>query len=51
MIPPLLLTELEEDEEKDLKKLDEWRDGGMDGSLSVVISRSPVELIRLHSIY
>ena len=45
MISPPLLTELEEDEEKDLKK---WggMDGWMDGSLNGVISRAPVELIK-----
>ena len=46
MIPPLFLTELEEDEEKDLKKwagcVGEWMDGW---SLNRVISRAPVELI------
>ena len=31
MIPPLFLTELEEDEEKDLKKWDGWMDGWMGG--------------------
>ena len=41
MTPPLFLTELEEDEEKDLKKVEGW----MDGSLNAVISRTPVELI------
>ena len=45
MIPPPLLTELEEDEEKDLKKWGGWGDGWMDGSLNGVISRAPVELI------
>ena len=42
MIPPLFLTELEEDEEKDLKKLGGW----MGGSLNGVISRARVELIK-----
>ena len=41
MTPPPLLTELEKDEEKDLKKCDGW----VDGSLNGVISRAPVELI------
>ena len=45
MTPPLFLTELEEDEEKDLKKWGGWVDGWMDGSLNGVISRAPVELI------
>ena len=45
MIPPSRLTELEEDEEKELKKRCGWRDGGRDGSLNAVISRAPVELI------
>ena len=45
MIPPPLLTELEEDEEKDLKKWDRWMGGWVDGSLNGVISRAPVELI------
>ena len=40
MTPPPLLTDLEEDEEKDLKKLGGWVDS--DG----VIFRAPVELIR-----
>ena len=42
MIPPPLLTELEEDEEKDLKKWGGWREGWMGGSLNRVISRAPV---------
>ena len=46
MIPPPLLTELKEDEEKDLKKWDGWMGGWMDGSLNRVISRAPVELIK-----
>ena len=44
MTPPLFLTELEEDEEKDLKKWGGWMDGWGDGSLNGVISRAPVEL-------
>ena len=47
MIPPPLLTELEEDEEKDLKKWGGWGDGWIDGSLNGVISRAPVELIKV----
>ena len=47
MIPPPLLTELEEDEEKDLKKWGGWGDGWMDGSLNGVISRAPVHYGRL----
>ena len=42
MTPPLFLTELEEDEENDLKKVRGW----MDGPLHEVISRAPVELIK-----
>ena len=45
MIPPLFLSELEEDEEKDLIKWNGWMVGWMGGwSLSGVISRDPVEL-------
>ena len=46
MIPPLFLTELEEDEEKDLKKVG-WMDGWVDGWVVTngVISRAPVELV------
>ena len=46
MIPPTLLTELEEDEEKDLKKWGMW----VGGSLNRVISRAPVELITVEQI-
>ena len=47
MIPPPLLTKLEEDEEKDMKKWDGWMGGWMGGwmdglSLNRVISRAPV---------
>ena len=50
MIPPPLLTKLEEDKEKDMKKWDGWMGGWMGGwmdglSLNRVISRAPVELI------
>ena len=45
MIPPPLLTELEEDEEKDLKKWEGGMGGWVGGSLNGVISRAPVELI------
>ena len=45
MIPPPLLTEVEEDEEKDLKKWGGWMGGWMDGH-NGVISRAPVDLIR-----
>ena len=47
MTPPPQLTELEEDEEKDLKKWGRWMDGWLDGwgTLNGVISRAPVELI------
>ena len=39
MIPPPLLTELEEDEEKDLKSgVDGWVGGWMDGHKGVVRS-------------
>ena len=51
MIPPPLLTELEEDEEKDQKKWDGWMDGWVYGSPNGVISRAPVELIRIDIIY
>ena len=44
MIPRLFLTELEEDEEKDLKKWDGWMGVWVDGH-NGVISRAPVELI------
>ena len=40
MTPPPLLTELEEDEEKELKKWGGW----VGGSLNGVISRAHVEL-------
>ena len=42
MIPPPLLTKVEEDEEKDLKKWGGWMDGH-----NGVISRAPVELINI----
>ena len=43
MIPPLFVAELEEDEENNLKKVG----GGEEGSLNAVISRAPVELIKV----
>ena len=50
MILPPPLIELEEDEEKDLKKWGGWIDGREGGCMDVwtlngVISRAPVELI------
>ena len=50
MIPPPLLTELEEDEEKDLKKLGGWVDGWMGGSLNAMNCIAPEELIKILNI-